>query len=48
MTNTVFVGREPELAKLNTVLETAAQGKVQVVFIAGEVGAGISHAGGPA
>ena len=40
MPNTVFVGREPELAKLNTLLETAAQGKAQVVFIVGEAGAG--------
>jgi predicted ATPase len=42
MSDPVFVGRETELRKLNTFLETASQGKTQVVFIAGEAGAGKS------
>ena len=42
MTNPVFVGREAELAKLHASLESAAQGKAQVVFIGGEAGAGKS------
>jgi predicted ATPase len=42
MPNPVFVGRETELSKLTTFLETAASGKTQVVFIVGEAGAGKS------
>ncbi len=42
MSDPVFVGRETELHKLNAFLETASQGKTQVVFIAGEAGAGKS------
>ncbi len=42
MSNSVFVGRETELQKLKVFLDTAAQGKAQVVFIAGEAGAGKS------
>ena len=42
MSNSVFVGREAELGKLNTFLDSAVQGKAQVVFIAGEAGSGKS------
>ncbi len=42
MSNSVFVGRETELRRLKTFLETASTGKAQVVFIAGEAGAGKS------
>jgi len=42
MSDPVFVGRETELRKLDTILQTASQGKTQVVFIAGEAGAGKS------
>lgn len=42
MSNSVFVGREDELHKLKTYLDTANLGKAQVVFIAGEAGAGKS------
>jgi len=42
MTDSIFVGRETELRQLKTFLETAAQGKAQVVFITGEAGAGKS------
>ena len=42
MSDSVFVGRETELLKLNTFLETARQGKAQIVFITGEAGAGKS------
>lgn len=42
MSDPVFVGRETELRKLNTFLQTASQGKMQVVFLAGEAGAGKS------
>jgi predicted ATPase len=42
MENSVFVGREAELRQLRTYLDSAAAGKAQVVFIAGEAGAGKS------
>ena len=42
MSNSVFVGREAELRQLKTFLDSAAAGKAQVVFIAGEAGAGKS------
>ena len=42
MLNSVFVGRENEIRKLAAYLETAAHGKAQVAFIAGEAGAGKS------
>jgi len=42
MPNSVFVGREAELHKLKTFLDNATLGKAQVVFIAGEAGAGKS------
>ena len=42
MSNSVFVGREAEIQRLNSFLETAAAGNAQVVFIAGEAGAGKS------
>jgi predicted ATPase len=42
MSNSVFVGREVELGQLKAFLDRAAQGEVQVVFIAGEAGAGKS------
>jgi predicted ATPase len=42
MSNPVFVGREAELHKLETFLEKAALGQAQVVFLAGEAGAGKS------
>jgi len=42
MSNSIFVGRETELSRLKTFLEKAAQGNGQVVFIAGEAGAGKS------
>ena len=42
MSNPVFVGRETELRHLGKLLDTAAVGKAQVVFIVGEAGAGKS------
>ncbi len=42
MSNSVFVGRETELHKLKTFLDTATTGKTQIVLIAGEAGAGKS------
>jgi len=42
MSNPVFVGREAELHQLKTFLDNATFGKAQVVFIAGEAGAGKS------
>jgi predicted ATPase len=42
MSNSVFVGRETELRQLDTFLSAAAHGQAQVVFIAGEAGAGKS------
>ena len=42
MTNPVFVGRETEIHQLEKFLEKAALGNAQVVFIAGEAGAGKS------
>ncbi len=39
MSNSVFMGRETELQTLKVFLDTAAHGKTQVVFIAGEAGA---------
>ncbi len=42
MSNSVFVGREAELHKLKTFLDNATLGKTQIVFIAGEAGAGKS------
>lgn len=42
MQNSVFVGRETEIAQLNSFLEKAAQGKPQVVFVTGEAGSGKS------
>ena len=37
MSNSVFVGREAEIHRLNTFLETSASGKAQIVFIAGHI-----------
>ena len=42
MSNSVFVGREIELSKLKILLEAANQGAPQIVFVAGEAGAGKS------
>ena len=42
MSNSIFVGREAELHKLKKFLEAANRGEAQIVFIAGEAGAGKS------
>jgi predicted ATPase len=42
MSESVFVGRETELNRMNSFLETAGGGKAQVLFISGEAGAGKS------
>lgn len=42
MSDTVFVGREEELAKLTATLDRALAGKGQVIFIAGDAGSGKS------
>jgi predicted ATPase len=42
MSESVFVGRETELNRMHSCLETAGGGKVQVLFISGEAGAGKS------
>ena len=42
MSESVFVGREPELNRMNAFLETAGGGMAQVLFISGEAGAGKS------
>jgi len=42
MSESVFVGREIELNRMNSFLETAGGGQAQVLFIAGEAGAGKS------
>jgi predicted ATPase len=42
MSGPVFVARETELNKLKSFLDEASTGKTQVVFIAGEAGAGKS------
>jgi len=42
MTPTTFIGRKAELQRLEEFLKKAASGQLQVVFIAGEAGAGKS------
>src|ERR1700738_5154867 len=42
MAGDIFVGREPELKALEQFLGKAAAAKTQVVFVAGEAGAGKS------
>jgi tetratricopeptide (TPR) repeat protein len=42
MSNPVFIGRQAELLQLKTFLDNATLGEAQVVFIAGEAGAGKS------
>jgi tetratricopeptide (TPR) repeat protein len=42
MTQTTFIGRKTELQRLDGFLKKAASGQLQVVFIAGEAGAGKS------
>ncbi|MCB0201661.1 MAG: tetratricopeptide repeat protein [Anaerolineae bacterium] len=42
MSDTVFVGREAELARLTAHLDKALAGKGQIVFISGEAGSGKS------
>jgi len=42
MSESVFVGREAELNRMNSALKTAAGGNAQVLFVSGEAGAGKS------
>ncbi|MCB0253236.1 MAG: ATP-binding protein, partial [Anaerolineae bacterium] len=42
MSDTVFVGRKAELARLTAHLDKALAGKGQIVFISGEAGSGKS------
>lgn len=40
MTDSVFIGRSTELARLETFLDRALEGRAQVVFVTGEAGSG--------